>query len=216
MFGTIAARYDLANRSLSFGLDQRWRRAAVRAAAPRAGETLLDLACGTGDLAAALARPGACIVAADFTLPMLVRARARLSGRASPVAADALRLPFAAATFDAVTVAFGLRNFADTTEALSEMRRVLKPGGRLVVLEFSRPRGALAPLLRLYIERFVPPLGQLLTGRGGPYAYLARSIRAWPAAEDLTATCTAAGFSDVRHRLLLRGVAALHTGRRPA
>ena len=216
MFGTIAGRYDLANRALSFGLDQRWRRAAARAAAPRAGETLLDLACGTGDLAAALARRDARVVAADFTLPMLVRARARLTGRASPVAADALQLPFAAATFDAITVGFGLRNFADTRRALVEMLRVLKPGGRLVVLEFSRPRGALAPFLRLYIERLVPPLGRLLTGRNGPYTYLARSIRTWPAAEELAATCSAAGFTEVRHHLLLRGVAALHIGRRPS
>lgn len=215
MFGSIAGRYDLANRVLSMGLDRSWRRAAVRAAAPRAGETLLDLACGTGDLAGALAGSGARIVAADFTLPMLLRARARLPAEVSAVAADALRLPFPDRVFDAVTVAFGLRNFADRDAALREMRRILRPGGRFVVLEFSRPRGVLAPFLRLYVERLVPPLGRLLTGRDGPYVYLADSIRTWPTAESLAGRCAAAGFTDVRHRPLLRGVAALHTGRRP-
>ncbi len=217
MFTAIAPRYDLANRLLSGGRDRAWRRVAARRLGPRPGERALDLACGTGDLALDMGRTGATVVGVDFTHAMLTRAAARdRQGRLQLIGGDALRLPFGDASFHLAGIAFGVRNFADLDAGLAELARVLRPGGRLGVLEFSRPHGPLAPLARLYLDRVMPLLGRLVSGREGPYDYLADSIRAWPTPGDLARRFREAGFEQVTWSTFTGGVAALHLARRPA
>jgi demethylmenaquinone methyltransferase/2-methoxy-6-polyprenyl-1,4-benzoquinol methylase len=216
MFTAIAPRYDLANRLLSGGRDRAWRRVAARALALTPAELALDLACGTGDLAVALARGGGQVVGVDFTHAMLRHAAARQQpGRLLLAGGDALRLPFPDATFHVAGVAFGVRNFADFPAGLCELARVLRPGGRLGILEFSRPTGPLAPLARLYLDRVMPRLGRLISGREGPYDYLADSIRAWPLPAELARLLAAAGFVQVSWRSFTGSVAVLHLARRP-
>jgi demethylmenaquinone methyltransferase/2-methoxy-6-polyprenyl-1,4-benzoquinol methylase len=216
MFAAIAPRYDLANRVLSAGMDQYWRRVAARCLAPRPGQLALDVACGTGDLALALTRQEGRVVGLDFAHPMLARAAARDGRRRRLllVAADALALPFSDGTFHRITVAFGVRNYADLPGGLAEMFRVLRPGGRVGILEFSRPDGPLAPLARLYLNAVMPRLGRLISGRDGPYDYLAQSIRTWPGPPELAGLLSDAGFREVSWRRFFAGIAALHTGRR--
>jgi len=212
MFARIAPRYDALNHILSFNTDRRWRRRAVQelGGAPR---RVLDLATGTGDLGLALRRAGKRVVGADFCLDML--ARARRKGVSELVAADALSLPFRDGSFDAVTIAFGVRNFADLPRGLAEIRRVLAAGGTLLILEFSRPAGPAAAAYRLYSDRFLPWIGGLLSGARDAYAYLNRSAREWPGSEELARILQGAGFDRVAAVPLTFGVAAIHRGKRP-
>lgn len=231
MFAGIAGRYDLLNTVLSLGLDRRWRwqaaRAALAAPAVRSAGTprLLDVATGTGDLAFALARalPRASVTAVDFVEPMLERARrkgARLGAPATSITfahGDGTDLAFADDSFDAVTIAFGLRNFADLDAGLREFRRVLRPGGRLVVLEFPPPpRGLFGALFRLYFLRVLPVLGGLVSGRASAYRYLPDSVLAFPPPEALAQRMRDAGFAGVHYQLQTGGVSALHVGEVPA
>jgi demethylmenaquinone methyltransferase/2-methoxy-6-polyprenyl-1,4-benzoquinol methylase len=223
MFSRIAPRYDLLNRLLSGGTDVAWRNRAARLLAPAAGETILDLCSGTGDLALAVSKRGggrARVVAADFTFEMLVlgKEKFRRRGMSIPEAgADGLRLPFADATFDGATAAFGIRNFEDLDRGLRELCRVLRPGGRLVVLEFTpEPTGPLAPLVRFHVKRLVPLLGRLVSRDGSAYQYLPDSVGRWPAPDQLAARMRAAGFASVEVHLLAFGVAATHLGRKGA
>jgi demethylmenaquinone methyltransferase/2-methoxy-6-polyprenyl-1,4-benzoquinol methylase len=210
MFDRIAPVYDAMNRVMTAGLDLRWRRATA-AAAVRAGDRVLDAACGTGDLALADLRAGAgAVVGLDFADRMLERARRKSAG-VEWVRGDVLALPFADGSFDAATVGFGLRNVADLQLGLRELRRVLRPGGRLAVLEITQPRGALRPFFSLWFDRLVPLAGRLLPG-GGAYAYLPASVRRFPPAEELTGLLEQVGFSDVGFRLFGGSIVALHTG----
>lgn len=217
MFSEIAPRYDLLNRLLSFGADLRWRRRAVGLALERRPARILDLATGTGDLALLLKQtaPGAEVVGADFAPPMLELARKKARERGLAVRfleADALALPFPEGAFDAITIAFGFRNFADYRRALGELHRVLAPGGRLVILEFPPPpKGAFGLVYRVYFQRFLPLLGGLISGNFGAYRYLPESVEAFPPPEALKALMEEAGFS-VRYELLTFGVAAIHVG----
>lgn len=223
MFGGIARRYDLLNHLLSVGLDVRWRRLAAEEACAGGPRRVLDLCGGTGDLSVALARsdPGASqVVCCDFAHPMLLRAAAKfrrraLAGRCATVEGDALRLPFPDRTFDAVTVGFGVRNLHDLAAGLAEICRVTAPGGRLVVLEFSRPPGPfLSRLYGLYLKSVVPRLGDGPTGRAGPYRYLARTIAGFPQPELLAGRLRDAGFGGVGWRSLSGGIVCLHTAMR--
>jgi demethylmenaquinone methyltransferase/2-methoxy-6-polyprenyl-1,4-benzoquinol methylase len=208
MFDRIAPIYDAMNRVMTAGLDRRWRRVTV-AEAVRPGDRVLDACCGTGDLAIAARRAGAGeIVGLDFSPAMLERAR-RKEPEIEWVEGDVLSLPFADESFDAATVGFGVRNVEDLPAALRELRRVLRPGGRLGVLEITTPRGILAPFYRLWFDRIVPLLGRVLPG-GAAYTYLPASVRRFPTPEALADELASAGFSAVRFRLFAGGIVALH------
>ncbi|MDX6225188.1 MAG: demethylmenaquinone methyltransferase / 2-methoxy-6-polyprenyl,4-benzoquinol methylase [Frankiales bacterium] len=216
MFDDVAERYDLTNDVLSLGQDRLWRRAVLKAVAPQPGERVLDLAAGTGTSSEPFAARGAFVVPADFSLGML-----RVGKRARPslpfVAGDAMRLPFADAVFDAVTISFGLRNVSDPDGALRELQRVTKPGGRLVVCEFSAPTWR--PFRTVYVEylmRALPAVATKVSSNPDAYVYLAESIRAWPDQAGLADRVTAAGWSAVGWRNLSGGIVALHRGVRAA
>lgn len=216
MFDDVAPRYDLTNAVLSLGRDRGWRRATVRAVDPKPGERVLDLAAGTGTSSVALAQSGATVVACDFSLGML-REGLRRNGSSGVtfVAGDGLKLPFADEAFDAVTISFGLRNLYDTDAGLRELARVTKPGGRLVVCEFSRP--AWAPFRRLYVDylmRALPAIATRVSSDPDAYVYLAESVRAWPDQAALAARIKDNGWRDVRHRNLTGGIVALHRATR--
>ena len=210
MFDRIAPVYDVMNRVMTVGLDIRWRRIAASAAV-RPGDRVLDAACGTGDLAVADLRAGAGrVTGLDFSERMLERARAKAPA-VEWVHGDMLALPFAAETFDAATVGFGVRNVADLPLALRELRRVLRPGGRLAILGITQPRGLLRPFFALWFDRIVPLLGRVLPG-GSAYTYLPASVRRFPDAGALAVLLRDAGFSDVGVRLLAGSIVAVHTG----
>jgi demethylmenaquinone methyltransferase/2-methoxy-6-polyprenyl-1,4-benzoquinol methylase len=208
MFDEVAPRYDRTNAVLSLGLDRTWRTAVTDALALRPGQTVLDLAAGTATSTVALARSGATVVGCDFSLGMLRQGR----DRGVPlVAGDALRLPFADASFDAVTISFGLRNVADTKLALTELLRVTKPGGRLVVCEFSHPTWK--PFRTVYSEylmRLLPAVATKVSSDPAAYVYLAESIRAWPDQAALAGIVQDAGWDAVGWRDLTGGIVALH------
>jgi demethylmenaquinone methyltransferase/2-methoxy-6-polyprenyl-1,4-benzoquinol methylase len=218
MFARIVRRYDLMNRVMTLGRDQAWRQLTARelqldGPAPR----VLDLATGTGDIALAVARqyPTATIVAADFTYPMLqvAQLKSRARGRPAPhfVQGDALSLPFADATFDALTNGFLLRNVADLGRALREMRRVVRPGGRVACLEITHPGAPIfRQLFQLYFDRAVPVIGRLIGGDAQAYTYLPNSLTDFPRAARLRQMMLEAGFREVRYRLLGLGAMALH------
>jgi len=212
MFDRIAPVYDVMNRVMTAGLDQRWRRLAVQEVV-WPGDRVLDACCGTGDLAVQAERRGARVVALDFSPGMLERAR-RKSGTIEWVQGDALALPFADGEFDAATVGFGVRNLADLEGGLRELARVLRPGGKLAVLEITRPRGLLRPFFRLWFDVLVPLAGKVLPG-GKAYTYLPASVRRFPSPEDLSGLFERAGFEQVSYRLLGGGCVALHVGTRP-
>jgi demethylmenaquinone methyltransferase/2-methoxy-6-polyprenyl-1,4-benzoquinol methylase len=210
MFDRIAPVYDAMNRLMTVGLDVRWRRRAASAVV-RPGDRVLDAACGTGDLALADVGAGAReVVAVDFSPRMLERARSK-SSVVQWVEGDLLALPFADGSFDAATVGFGVRNLAQLERGLRELRRVLRTGGRVAVLEITTPRGVLRPFFTLWFDRLVPLLGRLLP-TGGAYSYLPASVRRFPPAEELATLLEAAGFADVRFELLGGSIVALHTG----
>jgi len=213
MFDRIAPVYDVMNRLMTVGLDQRWRRLAVSEVV-WPGDRVLDACCGTGDLALAAEQRGGRVVGLDFSEQMLERARPK-SGTIEWVRGDALALPFGEGEFDAATVGFGVRNLEDLEGGLRELRRVLRPGGKVAVLEITRPRGLLRPLFQIWFEVFVPLAGRVLPG-GEAYTYLPASVRRFPGAEDLSALLERAGFESVRFRLLGGGIVALHVARRPS
>ncbi|MCW2632869.1 MAG: demethylmenaquinone methyltransferase [Pseudonocardia sp.] len=213
MFDAVARRYDVTNTVLSGGQDKLWRRATRRAVGARAGERILDLAAGTGVSTVELERDGAYAVAADISLGMLRAGRHR---KVPMVAADALSLPFTDAAFDAVTIAFGLRNVIDPGAALAELARVTKPGGRLVVCEFSTPTWApFATVYGNYLMRALPAIATKVSSNPEAYRYLAESIRAWPSQPQLAKRIAASGWTDVGWRNLTGGIVALHRARRP-
>jgi demethylmenaquinone methyltransferase/2-methoxy-6-polyprenyl-1,4-benzoquinol methylase len=208
MFDRIAPVYDAMNRTMTVGLDRHWRRITAEAVV-RAGDTVLDACCGTGDLAIADARAGGQVTGLDFSERMLERAR-RKAPELQWIAGDLLAPPFEDASFDAVTVGFGVRNVDDLERALRELRRVLRPGGRLGILEITRPRGLLSPFYRLWFDAVIPLLGKLVPG-GSAYTYLPASVRRFPGPEELSTLIAAARFDAVRHRTFAGGIVALHT-----
>jgi demethylmenaquinone methyltransferase / 2-methoxy-6-polyprenyl-1,4-benzoquinol methylase len=216
MFDAVARRYDLTNDVLSLGQDRAWRRAVRRAVGARPGERVLDLAAGTGTSSEPFTRDGATVVPCDFSLGMLVEGK-RHRPQLPFVAGDALGLPFADAAFDAVTLSFGLRNLHDPDAGLAELLRVTRPGGRLVVCEFSHPTWA--PFRTVYVEylmRALPRVARAVSSSPDAYVYLAESIRAWPDQGGLAARIAAAGWVEVAWRDLSGGVVALHHAVRPA
>jgi demethylmenaquinone methyltransferase/2-methoxy-6-polyprenyl-1,4-benzoquinol methylase len=209
MFDRIAPVYDVMNRLMTIGLDRRWRRITVEQVV-RPGDRVLDACCGTGDLALEARRQGGVVTGLDFSERMLERAR-RKAPALEWVQGDVLALPFEDAAFDAATVGFGVRNVDDLEEGLRELRRVLRAGGRLGILEITTPRGLLAPFYRLWFDRVIPVLGRVLPG-GWAYAYLPASVRRFPGPDDLAGLLAAAGFQKVRFRLFAGGIVALHVG----
>jgi demethylmenaquinone methyltransferase/2-methoxy-6-polyprenyl-1,4-benzoquinol methylase len=210
MFDRIAPVYDVMNRVMTVGLDLRWRRIAAGAVV-QPGDRVLDACCGTGDLAVACSGRGGVVTGLDFSPAMLERARRKLPS-ATWVEGDLLALPFEAASFEAATVGFGVRNVADLERGLAELRRVLAPGGRVAVLEITQPRGVLAPFYRLWFDRIVPLLGKMLRG-GAAYTYLPASVRRFPGPDELAGLMGRAGVADVSYRTFAGGIVALHTGR---
>jgi demethylmenaquinone methyltransferase/2-methoxy-6-polyprenyl-1,4-benzoquinol methylase len=221
MFDTIAPRYDLMNRLMTFGMDRRWRSYVVAQAAPPVGGSALDVATGTGDIAVALAKrigPRGQVIATDFSQGMMrpgpgKAARAGVGGIVRFMAADALDLPFPDGTFDCVTTGFAMRNVTDIERAFREMWRVTKPGGSVVCLEVTKP--SLPPVRfvhQMYFNHIVPMLGRIVTGNGEAYRYLPESARNFPPPPALKAIMERAGLRDVRYRRLTLGTVAIHTG----
>jgi len=225
MFDAIAQRYDLVNTLLSGGLHRRWKRATVRMLDPSTGGRALDVCCGTGDLAFLLARrvgPTGTVLGLDVSEGMLSVARRRAgalrgAGGCCFVQGDAEALPFPDASFDAATIGFGIRNVGHVEIALREIQRVLRPGGRLAILEFSRPtNGILRGLYDWYSFAVVPRLGGLVAGHRDAYLYLPTSIRRWPDQPRFAEILAAGGFAGVRYHNLLAGIATIHTAARPS
>jgi demethylmenaquinone methyltransferase / 2-methoxy-6-polyprenyl-1,4-benzoquinol methylase len=222
MFDRIAGVYDLMNSAMTAGLHHQWRQRAVERAEVGPGSNALDVACGTGDLALELRRrigPDGRVVGCDFSEPMLEIARRKSGDEGLPVEfgwADALELPYGDASFDAVTIGFGARNLADLERGISEMARVLRPGGRLVILEITRPdREPLASFYSLWFDRLVPVLGAL-AGDPEAYSYLPDSVRSFPEPERLSGMLDAAGLAQIRWLLLAGGIIAIHSATKVA
>jgi demethylmenaquinone methyltransferase/2-methoxy-6-polyprenyl-1,4-benzoquinol methylase len=224
MFDAVAERYDLLNDVLSMGQDRYWRSVVARLVAAQPGDLVLDIAAGTGTSSRAFTAAGARCVACDFSQGMLRVGKSSRAGKSktgtaglvSFAAGDALALPFADAAFDVVTISFGLRNVADPQAALTEMLRVTRPGGRLVVCEFSHlPARPLDVAYQRYLAVALPAIARRLSPNAGAYAYLAESISRWPAQPELAGRIRAAGWSAVRWRNLSFGIVAVHVGRRP-
>ncbi len=210
-FGQIAGRYVVTNHVLSLGIDVLWRKRVARTVQGRNPERVLDVATGSGDLAAEIARacPGATVVGADFCAPMLAEARKR--GLGNLVVADGMCLPFKDSEFDVVTVGFGLRNMEDWAKGVREMARVLRPGGMLVVLDFSLPEKGIRRLLyRFYLHRILPKVAGLITGKRDAFEYLGGTIERFPSGESMREFLTANGFALARARSLSFGVAAVY------
>ena len=215
MFDGVAKHYDRTNNVLSAGNAPLWRYATVRAVDPREGELVLDIAAGTGTSSAALAKSGAIVTALDFSPGMVAEGR-RKHPTIEFVEANAEKLPFKSNTFDAVTISFGLRNVNDPRAALAEMYRVLKPGGRVDICEFSKPpRALLRASYWTYLQYVMPTVVGATSSNPEAYTYLAESIKAWPDQTQLSGWIRGAGFTRVAHRNLTAGVVALHRGRKP-
>jgi len=222
MFGRVAPRYDLANHLLSLNIDRSWRARTVRRVQPvldRPGSRALDICCGTGDLLLALKSAGkGTVLGSDFCHPMLVEANRKIARQrtAAPVfESDALQLPLRDGSLDLLTVAFGFRNLANYGAGLSEIRRVLRPGGMAAILEFSTPpNAAFAALYHFYSRRILPWIGGALSGNRDAYTYLPESVRKFPAAKELAEDMRQAGFREVEFQYFTGGIVALHTGKR--
>jgi demethylmenaquinone methyltransferase/2-methoxy-6-polyprenyl-1,4-benzoquinol methylase len=219
MFSDIASRYDRANSVLSFGIHHLWRRATVAASGVRAGSSVLDCATGTGDLALAFKRavgPTGRVVGTDFNADMLSYAPAKAQQHGLDVAfevADAMHLPYADATFDAASISFGIRNVDDPRVALADMARVVKPGGKVVVLEFGQPRGIMGMLYGMYSRYVIPFIGGLITGNRKAYEYLPTTAAAFPCREAFTDLMTSTGrLTNCTYRELTGGIAFLYVG----
>lgn len=213
MFDAVGAKYDITNTVLSLGRDRHWRRRTRQRLDLRPGERVLDLAAGTAVSTVELARSGAWCVACDFSSGMLAAGAHRA---VSKVAGDGLALPFADGSFDAVTISFGLRNFADTRAGLREMARVTRPGGRLTIAEFSTPVvPVFAQVYKEYLMRALPALARLVSSDPSAYEYLAESIRAWPDQEQLAREIAASGWTEVGWQNLTGGITALHSAVKP-
>ncbi|GAB3588196.1 demethylmenaquinone methyltransferase [Calidifontibacter terrae] len=212
MFDDVAARYDLTNDVMSMGQDRRWRKAVLEAVAPQPGEVILDIAAGTGTSSEPFDAAGAHVVPGDFSIGMLRVGKKRRRDLGF-TAADAMRLPFADNSFDAVTMSFGLRNVVDSVAALAEFRRVTKPGGRVLICEFSRPTN---PVFRKvyseYLMAALPKIAAPIGSNAESYVYLAESIQAWPDQQGMADRLQAAGWSGVEWRNLSGGIVALHRG----
>jgi demethylmenaquinone methyltransferase/2-methoxy-6-polyprenyl-1,4-benzoquinol methylase len=223
MFAGIAKRYDLLNHLLSGNVDKRWRRIVAKRVREKLtlanidSSRILDVACGTGDLSLTLfENTGARVVGTDFCRPMLEIAAGKIPDRIPLIEGDALDLPFRDGAFEVVTIAFGLRNLASVEGGLAELRRVLKPGGWVAVLEFSRPANAMMrPLFGLYFTKVLPLMGGLVSGSRMAYSYLPASVRKFPDQEQLSLIMQRAGFEQVQFENLTGGIAALHMGKRP-
>ena len=215
MFDSVASKYDRANDLLSFGQTHRWRIKVRDAVAPKPGQSVLDLAAGTGSSSIAFNLEGVRVVASDFSQGMLAEGRKR-HPELEFVFADATNLPFAANEFDATTISFGLRNVVDVEKALREMFRVTKPGGRVVICEFSRVQNSLLrPLYEFYLKRLLPVFSRMAGQNPEAYDYLAESILAWPSQKKLAKKILAAGFEKVIYKNLVFGVVAIHVARKP-
>ena len=220
VFDSVASRYDIMNDLMSGGMHRLWKRYTIQHANARAGQVILDLAGGTGDLAREFARivgPRGRVVLADINAAMLEHGRRRLvdagvAGNVELAQVDAEALPFADNTFDRVSIAFGLRNVTNKEDALTEMHRVLKPGGKVLILEFSQPSKAIKPAYDLYSFKVLPLLGRLIARDSDSYQYLAESIRMHPDQETLLKMMQDAGFERCRYNNLTAGIVALHTG----
>ena len=221
MFSSIANRYDLLNHLLSGNVDKRWRRIVAMRVRDKLSSgskaRVLDVACGTGDLSLTLFEiTGAGVVGTDFCRPMLAIAAGKTSGRIRLIEGDALDLPFRDGTFDVATIAFGLRNLSNVESGLTELSRVVKPGGWVAVLEFSRPENAiLRPLFNLYFRKLLPWMGGLISGSLSAYTYLPASVQKFPDQSQLSLLMEQAGLDQVGYENLTGGIAALHMGRRP-
>jgi demethylmenaquinone methyltransferase/2-methoxy-6-polyprenyl-1,4-benzoquinol methylase len=220
MFATIAGRYDLLNHLLSGNTDKRWRRIVanrVRDKLASSNARVLDVACGTGDLSITLFEiTGAGVVGTDFCRPMLDIAAGKISSRIRLIEGDALHLPFRDGTFEVATIAFGLRNLSNVESGLAELLRVVKPGGWVAVLEFSRPANAmLRPLFSFYFTKLLPWMGGVISGSRSAYTYLPASVQKFPDQSQLSLLMEQAGCVQVGYENLTGGIAALHMGRRP-
>jgi demethylmenaquinone methyltransferase/2-methoxy-6-polyprenyl-1,4-benzoquinol methylase len=215
MFDEVAPTYDKTNDLLSFGQSRLWRGIVAKAVDPKSGQSVLDMAAGTGSSTAAFARPGVRLVAGDFSEGMLAEGRKR-HPEIEFVFADATKLPFKAKEFDATTISFGLRNVVDVEAALSEMFRVTKPGGRIVICEFSKVTNPLLrPFYNFYLRKVLPAFSSLASKTPEAYAYLSESIDAWPDQSTLAAKITKAGYEKVTFRNLSFGIVAIHVGFKP-
>ncbi|WP_309130510.1 demethylmenaquinone methyltransferase [Brevibacterium sp.] len=215
MFDDVASRYDLTNDVMTFGLARAWRRTVAHAVAARPGERVLDLAAGTGTSSMTFTHHGAEVVAGDISEGMLAEGRRR-HPEIDFIYADAMDLPFSDASFDVVTISFGIRNVQDVDVALTEMLRVLKPGGRLVVCEFSTPTfPPFSTVYKEYLMRAIPAMTKIVSSNPEAYVYLAESIRAWPDQDEFAHQVLDAGFDQVKYRNLSGGIVAIHHALKP-
>jgi len=215
VFDTVAPRYDLMNDLMSMGTHRLWKRAFARMAAPRAGQVIVDLAGGTGDIAALMAGPDRLVAVCDPSVAMMEAGRQRGRGALVWLAGAAELLPFADRVIDTLTISFGIRNVTDMPAALAEIRRVLKPGGRFLCLEFSKAWAPIRPLYNLFSFTVIPRLGAWVARAPEAYNYLIESIRRFPDQEEMKAIMERAGFADVRYRNLTFGIACIHVGTKP-
>ena len=216
MFDTVAPRYDLMNDLMSMGTHRLWKRAFARMAAARAGQVIVDLAGGTGDIAALMAGPDRLVAVCDPSLRMMEAGRQRGRGALVWLAGAGEQLPFADGTIDTLTISFGIRNVTDMPRALAEIRRVLKPGGRFLCLEFSKAWAPIRPFYNLFSFTVIPRLGAWVARAPEAYNYLIESIRRFPDQEEMKAIMERAGFADVRYRNLTFGIACIHVGTKAA